>query len=209
MLRRHSVTLAIAAALAAVFGAALWARQQYGIPFAVTMGDPATVAGEPFYIGFVSNVGVLLWAATGCIFLFTHSVLRGCGEAQHGSFLLASGLFVAWLGLDDLFLLHEVVLPDYLGVPQMIVGAAYGAVAFAYLAVYRRHITAGPSALLIAALALLATSLAVDQGADLLDLDFTGLRTLEDAPKLAGIGAWLAYAVHTCMSAIRAARVGH
>lgn len=200
MLKRDSLTLGILAVLGLVFGAALVARLRFGIPFAVTMGDPATVAGKPFYIGFVSNVGILLWAATASVFLFTYAALRGSAERRNqGGFLLASGLFVAWLGLDDLFLLHEVVFPEYIGLPQSMVGAAYAAIALLYLAFFRRRIAAGPYGFFVAALGLLATSLAVDQAADLLDLEFTGLRTLEDAPKLLGIGAWLAYAFHTCM----------
>jgi hypothetical protein len=200
----RSASLPIWAALCVVLGAAVVARVHFGIPFHHTMGDPANTTGWPFYLGFVSNVGALLWAAAASIFLFSFCVhRRSGGDAQWGRFLLWSGLFVGLLGIDDLFMLHDQVFPDYLSISQPLVVASYAVLASLYLVRFAPVIARTAYPVFIAAMGMLAASAALDQSKDLFSVAFAGAAFCEDAAKLLGIGTWLSYAIHTCAAVLR------
>lgn len=184
-------------ALCAVLAAAAFGRAQLDIPWKHMMGDPAVVAGWPVYLGFVSNVGGLLWAAAAGIFLFAFHMQRAFHAGVDASrFFLASGLFVALLGLDDVFMLHDVVLPRYLSIPQSLVIATYALLALAYLVHFAPVLARTAYPVFLAALALLAASAALDQLQDRFHVAFAGIEFWEDALKLLGIGTWLSYALH-------------
>lgn len=186
----------------AVLAAAIVAKVRLGVPWYVLMGDPASVTGKPFYLGFVSNVGIVAWSAIATVFLFRHHQERAArGPADWRRFLLWSGLFAALLGFDDLFLLHEQVLPDYLSIAQPFVVGAYAIACLAYLLGFAGQIARTAYPVLVVALALLAASVALDQLHDRWELYLPGSGFLEDALKLLGIGTWLSYALHTCANA--------
>lgn len=162
------------------------------------MGDPAAVRGRPFYLGFVSNVGAVLWAAAASVFLFSGWVHRSAGgDAQWGRFLLCSGLFVGLLGLDDLFMLHDQVFPNYLAIKQLVVVAGCAVLALLYVAHFAPVLRQTAYPVFAAAMAMLAASAALDQVQDHFPIEFLGRGFLEDALKLLGIGTWLSYAIHT------------
>lgn len=98
-------------------------------------GDAADVMGAPFYVGIVTNVRVLLLAGAAAICLVAARVVRSRGGTS-GSFLTALGLFSALLVIDDQFQLHEVILHQGLGIPQVGTYAAYAAASLAGLARY-------------------------------------------------------------------------
>ena len=186
-----------------LLGAVAFARARDGIPWAHLLGDPATALEAPFYIGLVSNVGVLLWAATASVFLFGWALLRRRGgDVEWRGFLLYSGVFVAWLCLDDLFLLHDVVFPDVLGIPQPAVAAAYAALALAYLACFAPLVLRTDFLVLVLAFGLLAASLALDQLHAVRELLPIAAALWEDAAKLLGIGAWLSYGIATTVAVL-------
>jgi hypothetical protein len=200
----RSASLPIWAALCVVLGAAVIARAHFQIPFQHTMGDPATVAGWPFYLGFVSNVGAVLWAAAASIFLFSFCVHRSSGgDAEWGRFLLCSGLFVGVLGLDDLFMLHDEVFPDYLSISQSLVVASYAGLAALYVARFASVIAQTAYPVFVVAMGMLAASAALDQIQDFFPTTLTGRGFSEDAAKLLGIGTWLSYAIHTSAAVLR------
>ena len=190
-----STLVPIWAVLGALLAAAVAVKVRTDVPWHHVMGDPATTTGWPFWVGFISNAGAILWAATGAIFIVARRLERSAGA--RGRFLLASGLFVAMLGVDDLFLLHEQAFPGLLGVPQTAVLAAYAVLAIAYAWTFRAQIMATPYPLLLIAAALLGTSVALDQLMDRFEIYLPASGFLEDACKLLGIGAWLAYAWRT------------
>jgi hypothetical protein len=200
----RSASLPIWAALCVVLGAAVIARVHFGIPWTHIMGDPAAATGWPFYVGFVSNVGAVLWAAAASIFLFSFCVHRSSGgDAEWGRFLLCSGLFVGLLGLDDLFMLHEQVFPKYLSISQSLVVASYAGLAALYVARFAAVIAQTAYPVFVAATAMLAASAGLDQIYDHFSIAFVGKEFCEDAPKLLGIGTWLSYAIHTSAALLR------
>jgi hypothetical protein len=196
----YSTTVPIWSVLCVVLGGVVAAKMYYLIPLSVLMGDPAGVTGRPFYLGFVSNVGVVLWASTASIFLFAFGLHRRHGEEEWRRFLLSSGLIVALLGLDDLFMLHDGVFRDYLSIPQPLVMAGYVLLLLLYLTRFASLLLRTAYPILIAALGLLGISLALDQIHDLLGTALAGRLLWEDGSKLLGIGAWLSYAIHTSAS---------
>lgn len=193
------VTAPIWLVLGAVLAAAILAKTRLDLPWYFVMGDPATATGRPFFVGFVSNVGVVMWASIATVFLFRHHVERAIGgRAEWRRFLLWSGLFAGVLGLDDLFLLHDQVFPDYLGVSQSLVVGLYAVLCLGYLLRFSGQIARTAYPVFIAALGLLAASVALDQLQDRWEIYLPASGFLEDAAKLLGIGTWLSYALHTC-----------
>ena len=199
----RAITLPIWVVLCTVLGAAVFGRLQFGIPWQVMMGDPAAATGAPFYLGFVSNVGAMLWASAASVFLFGFRVHRSSSssDSEWGRFLLYSGVYVGVLGIDDLFMLHDQVFPDYLSVDQSLVIATYAVLASLYAMRFASVIAQTAYPVLIAAMGLLAVSATLDQLSDNFSISFRGEPFCEDAAKLLGIGAWLSYAIHTAAAA--------
>lgn len=167
-----------------------------GIPFAELTRDPLAVCGGRFYYGVLSNLGILLWCAAATICLLTAAALRRT-DRQSG-FFLYSGLLTLVLLLDDLFQLHEAVLPAILAVRQRYILLSYLLLAGAYLACYHRQIFVRYHAFMAAALLFFSLSLTVDA----LEAPAAGIMTgsesalgslLEDGSKLLGIISWLAF----------------
>ena len=79
-----------------------------GIGFDELIRDPIAFLGGSIYTGFLSQVGILLWAAVSAICIFgSYCLPYAIGSRLTKRFLLASGLLTSMLGLDDAFLLHE------------------------------------------------------------------------------------------------------
>lgn len=146
------------------------------------------------YFGFVSMLGIMLWVTTAAVCLFSALILL-CTGARRGTiqFALFAGLFTGWLALDDAFLLHEVILPEF-GVPQNAVLATIALLAAGYALVAWRRVMASDPLLFLAAGAALATSMAVDTIFHSLDAH---LVYLEDGAKFIGIFCWTTFHVST------------
>ncbi|MDH3539860.1 MAG: hypothetical protein OEP52_07695 [Acidimicrobiia bacterium] len=160
--------------------------------------DPVSEFNAPMYIGLVSNFGVVLWASAASVCLFAGwLLLKNDDTRSHGVFLVASGLISGLLMFDDLYLLHEEVLPERLHIPQPLVFAAYGVMVVGYLVRFRRLIMESDFALLFLACGFFAASLLVDVFVTpeefLLFDDYPGRHLVEDGLKLLGIVGWTAY----------------
>ena len=109
-----------------------------GIPIAHFTRDTVAVAEAPVYTGLFSNIGILFWCSTAAISLFSSNISgRGSKQGDFSVFLLVSGLLTSLLLLDDLFLLHEEILPEHLHIPQKLVFLGYGLVMLLYLFRFR------------------------------------------------------------------------
>jgi hypothetical protein len=175
----------------------LLAAMQTRIPAAFLVRDPAQLAKYPFYVGLLSNVGVLLWCACAAICLYT-AVLAGQREVAR--FFLGAGLVTAMLGLDDFFILHEEVLPA-VGVAEEAVLAAYGLVILAFLGRFARLIMRTEFLLLGLTFGFMGGSAVLDGGIFNQGLNYL----LDDGLKLLGIVGWLAYYVRTARQFMRPA----
>jgi hypothetical protein len=141
----------------AILGVALVASVVLDRPLSDFTREPQNVLEGHFYVGFVAVVTLLTWGSAAAIAIFTAVI----APWERREFLVL-GLAMAFLGLDDAFQVHEIVLPNVVGIPQPIVYTLYG-LAFCVLIVVGRHFVARYDAqLFVAAVALLAASVLVD-----------------------------------------------
>lgn len=156
--------------------------------------DPTAISGNPFYLGLISNLGVLLWAATAAICLFSYTVLRRYGRnSELAPFLLWTGLGTTLFCLSDFFLLHEEVLPNYFGISEKIVFSVYGLLGILYLIRFTTLILKTEYLILVIAFIFLWLSVVFDQFPPQLGQSTDFSYFLEDAPKLIGISTCLMY----------------
>ncbi|MCI0550739.1 MAG: hypothetical protein L0287_07275 [Anaerolineae bacterium] len=186
LLRQSFVILLLAALI--LLGIVAIIRFQYGVPVEMFMDDPLTVARLPPYIGIVSNIGALLWCATASICLFSAAAIRN-RSVTDSSFLLYSGFLTLYILIDDLFLLHEVVLEDYLHIPQIYTITVLGVFSLAYLYRYKDLILKTDYFALLMAFIFLGCSAIVDQFLP----NIYGRLFIEDGFKFLGTVTWFGY----------------
>jgi len=159
--------------------------------------DPATIMDTPFYLGFFSYIGILLWCAAATLCFFMHFIISGDTQVlkRTKQFLLFSGLISSLLMFDDLFLLHEVVFPEYLMIPKNVVYLVYINIIIVYVILYRVELMETEYMLLVIAFGLLG----IAQFVDLLPMPIPEDSFLEDAVKLFGIATWFTYYMRFCV----------
>ena len=166
----------------------------YNIPIESLTRDPIAVLGGPAYIGFISNIGILFWAFTAAICLFTSMIHKQDNNQATSQFLLYSGLLTMWLLLDDMFRFHDSILPYHLMIPEELVYLSYITVVLVYLAKFKTEILAYEYVILSLAFCFFALSVLID-----LLLQQQGLTSLlEDGLKLFGIVTWFVFFFRTC-----------
>ncbi len=160
---------------------------------ALAAAEFAETCCRPYY-GFVSTVGIMLWVATAAVCLFCALAFTLAHRSRAVVlFAGAAGLLSGWLALDDAFLLHEVVLPEF-GIAQNLVLAANAAFAVAYVAASHRIILNHDKWLLLLACGALAFSMGVDTVFHSLD---PVLVYVEDGAKFLGIFFWMSFHITT------------
>lgn len=191
--------LAFATALSAfLIGAVLHMHYRWGVPMGTLTQDP--LFHRPVYLGFLSQVGILLWAAAAAVCFIVAIVLRARGGARNEqAFFWSAGWLTTLLGIDDAFMLHDVVLPDQLGVPESIVYALYAGAVLAFVAVFFRRLLASEYATIVIAFAFFALSIL----ADVRELPGLDPFLLEDGAKAIGIVAWVTYFFRTGVHVLR------
>jgi hypothetical protein len=152
--------------------------------------DPAHELGVLW--GIFSYFGILMWAAaTACCAVAWVFLTRTSRSHPLRPWFLASALLSGALTIDDTFLIHELVLPEYVGIPEVLVLLGYTAAIGWYLIRFRRELlTRADSAVFLASVLLLGSSVAVDVAIPMVG-SFAYANTIEDLPKLLGITAWL------------------
>ena len=165
--------------------------------------DPAGQMGDPF-LGAISQLGILGWATAASVCIFTGAALnRTSSGAEQRRFLLGMGVLTGVLCLDDLYLIHETIGPQYLGLPEEVLFGAYGLGAAALLVHFRRTVWSTDVYLLAAALLAFAASIVVDlTELVLLFATITEQVLVEDTAKLIGIFLWAAYLIRTADAAV-------
>ena len=114
------------------------------------------------YDGLISNLGILLWWAAASVTGFAALAVACLSGRRYDILALTmAAVFSAWLAIDDLFMLHETVLPLF-GLPQPATYALYGAITIAYISLsWRVVLTASPLFLLMA-ISMLGLSVFID-----------------------------------------------
>ena len=158
--------------------------------------DPASIMETPFYLGFFSYIGILFWCAAATICFFMYFIIDSDTLVlkRRKQFLLCSGLISCLLMFDDLFLLHEIVFPDYFMIPKNVVYLLYINIIIVYVVLFRIELMDSEYMLLIIAFGLLGISQFVDS----LPMPIPEDSFLEDAVKLFGIVTWFTYYMRFC-----------
>jgi hypothetical protein len=166
----------------------------------------------PFFAGFVAQLAGILWSASLTTCFFALFVLG----SQNGSFasakrlLFTGGILTLALLMDDIFLFHEEIAPNYLGINEKFVIVSYGLLALYFVFANWREILSSEYLILGLALGLFGFSIFLDA----LPIDDFHLRYfweqlemfLEDGSKFAGIATWLTYFVRYAQQRITSAQ---
>lgn len=173
------------------------------MPFALLLRDANShlndaAYGTAFFYGALSNLGVLLWWSAACVCAFAAFLLsrHTRSHALQRAFLAYLALFTGLLALDDLFMLHEGVLPVLLGVPESVMFVLYGALSVGFVAFWRIILEADFGFLMLA-FSFFALSVAADQNMFIVLFNISaGVNLLfEDLAKMLGIVCWLVFAL--------------
>jgi hypothetical protein len=181
-LRRALGLAVLAAAAAAAVGLALAivgeVRDINGVTFT---REPQFLGDLPWYAGFLSTLGVLVWVAgVGAV-----GTMACTPQLRSHRWVYAlPALLALAMAIDDIYLLHDVVYP----VSESVVQLAYFTAIAAILVVFRDRL---PSAAVIGSLGavgLWAASALMDRSLNESGLNFDQLT--EDTLKFAGIAVW-------------------
>jgi hypothetical protein len=173
--------------------------QATGHPLSRLTRDPAAIIRFPLYIGILSNIGIIFWSGTVGVCLFAALSLRGAGTQRRSLFFLCSGLLGLFLTLDDLFLLHEDLIPGTLGIGEEGYALGYGIVIVAFLLIFWRSILASDYFVLLLSMAMFGLSMIIDTSLKMTE------RTnfIEDGLKFLGILMWALYFTRSAHSTLR------
>jgi hypothetical protein len=175
-------------------------------PGYVFTGDPAAITNQPFYLGAFSNIGILFWCAASTICFFASALLKDLpNKIQDRRFLFNSGLVTTLLLLDDLFLLHEDVLPRKFGIPEKMVYVAYAVIVAFYLLRFSKNIVQTNFIPLFLAFGLFAMSVLNDKTKFFIDYSQDLHSVAEDGSKLLGIFCWFIYFAVVSLEKLKAA----
>ena len=190
----------IIAAQIIILAAVAW---QSAVPVERLFRDMIIVAEESpdcchVYDGLISNLGILLWWVAASVTGFAALVAVSLSGRTYDILALAmAAVFSAWLALDDLFMLHDTVLPLF-GIPQPATYALYGSIASAYIALSWRVVLMAAPLFLLMAISMLGLSVFIDILSDYdvgaislwLQSNTQTKYLLEDGSKFLGIGFW-------------------
>lgn len=169
------------------------ALTQPWLPPMVLFADSAEITGANPFTGAISTFSDMVWFAAGAVCFFEARLVRG----RRAWFLFSAGALSVLLALDDLFLLHEVVLPKHVGVGERYVKAFYLVAVGAYATAFRRLLRESRWPVLILAGACFTLSMALDTVAigKLLPVLPDGIMfyVVEDGLKVLGIFLWTAF----------------
>ncbi len=179
----------ILAVSAILIGVVLLLHFWKGIPIGRLTKDPTAFGGLSVYTGFLSQIGIFFWSASATVCFFSATVLsRRADRHELKRFLLISALLTLLLGLDDVFLLHEEVLPHF-GIPEKLVFGSYAGLFLFYLFRFYPLILETEYVLMAIALFFFGVSIILDLWRP------PGINRFlfEDGAKLIGVVSWLAY----------------
>jgi len=188
-------------ALLSAFSILIFLKYQRIVPAEHLLRDLLTTTESPFYYGFISSVGVLIWCVSGTVCFFSWLILRQQHDAAYiSSFFLYSGVFSTILCLDDQFLIHEVIIREYLHLSEKALFFTYIIFVCLWLIMYRKIILKSSYPFLILAGVLFAVSMTIDS----FQYRITSVDRIlyEDGAKFLGIVAWCVYFAMTAYTEV-------
>jgi hypothetical protein len=170
------------------------------IQFVTMTRDPAAIYGN-YFVGILSNLGIMLWAAAAVVCFLGAVILPN--SSQGHPFLVASGVLTTLLALDDAFLFHQVIFPGLFHVHKWQVFGIYLLFFVVYFIAFNRLIISKTDyPIILAAFLLFGLSIVID---DVLHAFPTQqLQPLfEDGAKFIGISLWLFYFFESVVNLVK------
>lgn len=182
-------------ALILLFGIAL-----LKIIFRVDIGsitrDSLQLFEAPPFVGILSNIGILCWCSVMAISFFASRLIqREADRGKMAQFLFYSGLLTCFLMLDDFFLFHEIVLPDYLHIRQELIYPSYLIIIITYLIKFCKIILRTDYIFLVLAFMFFGVSISIDLVSEIITIP--ELFFFEDGSKFMGVLSWAVYFIRT------------
>lgn len=201
--------------------AVVLASLKMNVPFGLFTRDPASYTELHPLTGIASNLGFVVWIATATICIFSAALLRSrtnkeasqhtsIGASTHSAernftnFLLCAGLLTTLLAFDDFFLIHDTILPQYLGMDEKVMYALYACLAISGAVIFRSCILQTEYAALLIAFGFFGLSLCIDMLQETLEPTWGDWRIFfEDSFKFLGIVGWFGYYCRCSYLALR------
>lgn len=160
--------------------------------------EPAAMSKINPFTGYLSNLGLLCWAVTAGICIFTAAVLFKWNCRTEFYFYLYAAVLSLVLLFDDMFMFHEVVFSQYLGIGEKKIYVFYLLAGAGFIWLFRKIILKTKYYGLILALVFMGLSVFFDyiQEPYLYPLG-QYMYLLEEGVKWIGIGWWLSYFIQT------------
>lgn len=172
--------------------------------------DPAEIAQKPPYVGIVSNLGIVLWAASLMSCLIAAEVIKkdSTKPRRWRSFFLFSAVITGLLMFDDMLQIHEqshAYLPFFShNGAEITVFSIYGILLVSYIIKCRSVFRKTEYLILLLALGFFAISLVVDVNPEITTRAESNRSVLlEEGAKFLGITSWLTYFARTCLSKLK------
>lgn len=189
----------------ALLALTLWLAAQLGLPSTELLKDTLSVTGGPAHAGALSNVGAIGWTVIATLAGGAAALALSFDRRDPaGRYLLGAAALTGVLGVDDLFRVHDRIVPA-MGVDEEVLMAFYGLAALVLCWSCRRYLVERtPMAVLGLAALLFGVGIAVDL---LWHSEGQLQQIAEDGLKLLGILMWGAFHLPLSRRAAVAARV--
>lgn len=149
----------------------------------------ATLDVNPF-MGLISNLGLIMWSVTAGVCFFVSYIRKSM-------FLFSFGILTTFLLFDDMLMFHELVIPTYLHLLEIMVYLTYGLGVMYCFVAFSKQILSTNYFILLMALCFFGISILTDvvwaEG-------FRGAVLVEDGAKFLGIVSWLIYFIKVCFN---------
>ena len=180
-----------------------WLSGNNNIQFDIFSRDPIQILNGKPYVGILSSIGIIFWSMTAGVLLYSSKISALQKKPKRETyFLFFGGLLTILMLFDDLFLIHEVVFPEYVNIDEKIFYVFYGLSIIALVVYYHEIVLKTDYILLILAFCAFGSSVLTDI-VDAMGIDVTQLYVFEDGLKFLGIIAWFAYFTRTGYRFIR------
>lgn len=177
----------------------------YEIPIAKFTRDPLAITGGHPFLGIISNIGAILWSSAAAFCLLSISILRKKDKPADTIRFIGLGGFISLVLLvDDLFMIHERIFPQYFGIHERLLFILYGLLIFLYFAFYIKIILNTEYLFLISALFFFGLSIIVDSIPESI---IPMHHLFEDGAKFIGIASWVSYQFSVCFQEVQSEKI--
>lgn len=146
-----------------ILSSTIISSKYFEIPYSDYMRDPVVLMGGELYLGWFSQLGVMLWSvAAGFCFLSARLVGKDQTLPLLKHFLYYSFFLTALLGADDVFMFHDEIFP-YWGIHENIFISGYLLIVSLYLILFYKVIFKTEFLLLGFAFFFFASSILLDK----------------------------------------------